>query len=174
MTPCDQITAQLVAYADGELPPAEAQTVKDHLATCAECQAALGRLERSLQAARRVWAEVATPVGPRVHARPYAGAVRAALALAATVLMAVTVWLTWPVVRHHPAGPEIAQNPRDASLDDVKESISRAGRAARLQASLEILASQPGMEWYQAEAERYYDRTFGSQASFSARDALIN
>lgn len=174
MTTCERISPQLVAYSDGELSPAESAAVQEHLATCPACRAELARLERSLQAAQRVWAEATAPPSGVAREHRYSGTVRAALALAAGIAILATVAVGWRAFRSRSIQPEVARASVAASEAELKESISRAGRAARLRASLEILANQPGMERYYAEAKQYFERTFGPQAEAPPHDRLVN
>jgi anti-sigma factor RsiW len=55
--------ALLGPYADGALPPPEAQPITEHLVSCAECRALLSELERGISAARSL------PVGPLPQTR---------------------------------------------------------------------------------------------------------
>ena len=42
---CEQIEQRLGAFLDGELPPAELESVRTHLLTCGRCQQALRELQ---------------------------------------------------------------------------------------------------------------------------------
>jgi anti-sigma factor RsiW len=72
MTDCTTIAPLLDAYLDGELPPAEHETVDAHLATCANCRAEADAirsivadaraLPRSVLPERELW----SGIGPRL------------------------------------------------------------------------------------------------------------
>ena len=92
------------------------------------------------------------------------------------VLLAAGTWLLWqarpgsepgaielaaPIERptSQPVSPATENEesaPAPPSEDpDVETLIARVGRAARLAASAELLAAQPGLEQYGARADRY-------------------
>ncbi|HUT90695.1 MAG TPA: zf-HC2 domain-containing protein [Thermoguttaceae bacterium] len=103
------------------------------------------------------------------------------LACAVAVLLAAGAWLFWharpagrldraglPPALQRPKEPpaststqSAATEPEDSRLagsgedPNVETLIARVGRAARLAASAELLAAQPGLEPYRAQADRY-------------------
>jgi anti-sigma factor RsiW len=52
MMNCDQTRELLDAYVDGELPPAQATAVAEHLTTCAECSEAYEQLLTTVRTLR--------------------------------------------------------------------------------------------------------------------------
>jgi hypothetical protein len=182
--PCDRIREQLVPYSDGELAGDPLGRVEAHLAECPGCRSDLHRLERSLDLARSVWQEAAEWVGApavwpasRPARAPVAGQPvpwRRAAALAATAAVALVGLGTWALflpgrqaqtarqhpgeTREAPARPEreeIGPKPSDADDRDLAAAIAREARAARLAASIALLASEPSLEAYRVRAEQY-------------------
>ena len=180
---CDTVRGLLVDYSDGELSAAEAGRVAAHLAKCPLCRSDLRMLERSLELARSVWRESAArapsrlPGGLRTDRdRSPKQAAVAVVACVAAVLLAAGAWLFWharpggeldptelaatierPTSRPASLATETEESaPAPPSEDaDVETLIARVGRAARLAASAELLAAQPGLEQYGAQADRY-------------------
>ncbi len=105
MTPSsnhDELRAQVSAYFDGELPPADEPIVIEHLATCEECQGLLGDtvgIHAAVQGAPRVEARAPMTRSPRRGAWLVAGA---ALAAAAALV------IVWRTTRPTPRPPEAA------------------------------------------------------------------
>jgi len=168
----------LVDFADGELTVEQRHRVADHLAECPECRAELRLLERSLELAKSVWQQaVLSPDDGIVSSQPtFSGKPKLSLAsrfrprglraiaacLAACTLLfalASTVW--WlPQVRRDRHPPDVIAHqetgpPPALSDDRIDSFISSQTRSARLAASAQLLASQPGLESYRADAERY-------------------
>ncbi len=171
---CDLTAELLVAYADGELSAADARRVADHLADCPDCRAELGLLGRSLELAREVWQESAarapgletTPIRPKRRWIPAA----ACLAVCAVVLLLTAgPWLVsrWGSHRQVNTPDEVDQpmRPEPAEKIDVETLIAREVRSARLAAAAELLASQPGLEQYTREAERYLAEVYRGTAA---------
>jgi anti-sigma factor RsiW len=171
--PCDQIREHLVAYSDGELAGDALGRLEAHLAECPGCRSELDRLERSLDVARSVWQEAAEgAAAPAVRAARWRWA--AALASAAAVmLVGLGTWAVFPSGRQaqtarHPPG-EAREAPgrpgrekKGIRVDfprlddrDLAAAIAREGRAARLAASIAMLATEPSLEAYRVRAERY-------------------
>ena len=146
---CESIEKLLVEYADGELPPQRARPVAEHLAGCNRCRARLGALRESLGLARDIWqAAVASveqiDVRPPIRSRRLAFR-RPAVAAACVVVAAVGVLCVWT------ARPKDAPHARPApplTAAQAERMIDREGAAARLAASAQILADQPGGEQY--------------------------
>jgi predicted anti-sigma-YlaC factor YlaD len=181
---CKTIRPLLVDYSDGVLPVDQVATVAAHLADCAACRAELRLLEDSLSLAREVWQEAAAtsprPLGegPGVRAgesnkRPFRQKVALAGGLAvcaAIVLVAIGLSLfrtgKSPSTAQRPASPpkseaadraDTAAPKENAVATDVDamEYIAREGRAARLAASMQMLAAEPNLKAYKDNAERY-------------------
>ena len=185
---CDPTAELLVQYADGELSDDDSLRVAEHLARCPDCRAEVRLLRRSLGLAREVWQESAacasapgTASAKQWHtlARGTAGRTRrdrrrvyAAACLAmcvALLLLAAGPWLFshWKA-RSEVAIPERVQQPDDtppAEAIDVEALIAREVRSARLAASARLLATQPGLEQYHREAERYLAETYSGTAA---------
>jgi predicted anti-sigma-YlaC factor YlaD len=189
-TACKSFAELLVAYADGDLSGAEAERVAGHLAECAGCRSELRLLRRSLELARQVWRESAARAR-----RPQSAPIRrlrwrrvAAACAAAAVLvlgLAAGYWFFW---RPGPAGETARVEPpspgagstvagptaeEEEAGGDLEEMIAREGRAARLAAAVELLATQPGLEAYRAEAEHYLEQTYGPRRSVHPHRAPI-
>jgi anti-sigma factor RsiW len=121
----------------------------------------------------------------RRRSRGRGRAMAIAAACVAAVLLTVGSWSLWrmkSVDKVNPADvassrqlPEKTDEPRsvpppispgehgDANAGDdvdVASLIARAGRAARLAASAELLATQPGLEQYREDTERYLAETY--------------
>jgi anti-sigma factor RsiW len=173
--PCSVYSELLVDYADGELTAADHDRVAEHLATCAKCQAELRRLQRSLELARAAWQDAALPL-PATSQTAVAACERARLgrivvacgAAAAILLLAFTLWR---LPRRSPDGQpasviaqqEAIQQPK-WSKEEIDSYISRQTRTARLAVAVQLLASQPGLEEYKIQAERYLAKVSGDAA----------
>jgi predicted anti-sigma-YlaC factor YlaD len=189
---CKTVRQLLVDYSDEELPQADAQRVAAHLAECSGCRSELRRLEHSLEAAQAVWRESAARAPARgtcpVDRRPRPIPATAVLVACAAVLMVAVG--TWFFLRVGPpsevdqvelAGPveppreteEPAAGPPAEDMD-VGTMIARAGRAARLAAAAELLATQPGLERYREQTEQYLAKTYrGTPAGDRAATRIV-
>jgi predicted anti-sigma-YlaC factor YlaD len=178
---CITIRPLLVDYSDGALPADRAASIAAHLAACAACRAELRLLEDSLSLAREVWQENTSPrplagttqwSGPGVRARKTPS--RQKVLLAGGLTLCVTIVLvaigfslfstgkTPPTARksNSPLQPEVSVARANAAASkekeiDVMEYIAREGRAARLAASMQMLATEPNLKQYKDNAERY-------------------
>lgn len=189
--PCESIVDLLIDYADGELSVSESEQVRLHLADCPGCRAELGLLERSLDLARSLWSESANQAGSPPALSPASARRRPRVAMvlvacAAAILLVIGTRLIW---RGQPndvkdplrPGDSIADNHRpdvvqpDEKPDreeaiqpdeepDVEAIIARAERRARLAASAEFLATQPELNKYREEADRYLTAVFGDRS----------
>jgi anti-sigma factor RsiW len=196
--PCNRIRPDLAAYGDGELSADWAAQVAAHLANCAACRADLQLLQDSLALAQEVWQDASSafpmgktqPVTPRpLGEGPGVRAIRSAasrqktilvagLTLGATVLFLAIGWHLFPAgkspstARKPPSSPrpgEIAVSDHAANAD-VMEYIAREGRAARLAASMQMLATEPGLKEYKDNAERYLRENYGDTAAVKMLD----
>jgi predicted anti-sigma-YlaC factor YlaD len=186
---CDTIRLLLVDYSDEVLPADQARQAADHLAECAPCREELHLLVHSLELAREVWNESATTkplvvsqatikplavsrgIGPnsRSNRRPHTWIGWAAVASALVILVVLGQSM---FSRSKPSGvtPQpielvkinSSQNASVKSSEetDVMEYIAREDRSARLAASVQLLAAQPGLEQYKENTERYLKETY--------------
>ena len=165
--PCSAIQELLVDFTDGQLPRAQHRRVAEHLATCPDCEEELRLLRRSLEVTLATWQASLPIVGafdksmsaserarPRRHVAPIACVVAGFLLLT----VASMAWLVQrPSIGEHP----ILKVTHDANLsqvpstDEFDDFISRQTRSARLAEAVHLLASQPELEDYRLNAERY-------------------
>lgn len=113
---------QLTAYCHGELPPAEAQRVAEHLRQCERCRGEHQKIEAAVQSLQRMAQETAPDSLWRgiesaldAPARP-AGipVLRFSAAAAMALLLIVAGLVYWNVGSRRPQPPEIAQNSQPA------------------------------------------------------------
>ena len=154
--PCNEIPIEvLVDYADNELPADERERLSEHLTKCEHCRARLEDLERSLHVTQLIWRDVEEQIGrgyttakPRSRAFPSAWRV----AIAASVLLVVTGFLVRHFTRQQ--GRQVVPGPvQHVTLEEIEDRIRRAGLAAQLFATAEILDR---LEGGQAAAEEQY------------------
>ena len=171
--PCSRIVGLLVDYADGELSAADHRRVAEHVAGCAGCRAELRLLQRSLELAQVEWRQAArrpSPPAPlpkgegsfaagRFHPRGRRVLAACVAASAVVVFWASIAW--WPSRPKSGSQPEVAiaqpeaSPPQALSEEEIDAFISRQTRTARLAVAVKLLASQPGLEDYKTQAERY-------------------
>lgn len=176
---CQTVRELLVDYSDEELPQADAQRVAAHLADCSGCRSELRALTHSLELVRGVWRDSAVRapargICPVVRRRPRPiPAAAAMLACVGVLMVAAGTWLFFrvgpriEVDQVELAGPVEALRETEepaaappAEDSDVAALIARAGRAARLAAAAELLATQPGLERFREETEQYLAKTY--------------
>ena len=154
--PCKEIPVEaLVDYADDELPDDERAQLCEHLEKCDACRARLEALERSLQLAKLIWqdAEARNPnahVPSRPKSKVFASPWR--LAIAASVLFAVVEFLERHFF-HEQGRPSVSKPVQHATLEEIENHVMRAGLAAQLFATAEVLDK---LEGGQAAAEKQY------------------
>jgi hypothetical protein len=176
--PCSVIADLLVDFADGELTVEQRHRVADHLSTCPECRADLRLLERSLELAQSVWQQAAVSLGQDIASSPRAlsrmpkatstgrflprGRRAIAACVAACILLLLTASAVWWLPQRRRDGQPIetiarqTESPSPAlTSDSIDRFISGQARSARLAVVVQILASQPGLESYKANEERY-------------------
>jgi anti-sigma factor RsiW len=179
---CKTLQPLLVDYSDGELAAAQAAAVAAHLAECATCRVEVRLLADSLSFAREVWQGEILPLpmaegrgtrGERSERHSRRKAILAAgIALCASILLAAVGFsfysrgaqpTTAQKTNHLPkpdtnlAGPAAAPHQPKAAAPEIDplEYIAREGRAARLAASMQMLAAEPSLKSYKDNAERY-------------------
>ena len=170
---CDGFADLLIEFADEELSEGEARRVADHLAECPACQQELQLLRRSLDLAQSIWEQAAEDAPARYvcNTESPGRRVRMAACVAASVAVVAAAFALWHPWRGGPHGvvEQTAQNghktttPPPEAFDeemDIEALIAREGRSARLAASAELLATQPGLERYHRQARRYLAETY--------------
>jgi hypothetical protein len=183
---CDKIRLLLVDYSDEELTADQARQISDHLSQCTACHEELRLLERSLELARVVWQEGEADVLNRTRHAPRDGMPHAereeyisrrarrprsmiwiggSLAVCAVIVLGVLLQTFFMRTKSPGTNPQSIASAGSNSTQpkeemDVMEYIAREGRSARLAASVELLAAQPGLERYKESTERYLKETY--------------
>ena len=172
---CETLRQALVDYVDGELPAAEAEAVAAHVSLCRDCRRRVLALQRSLTAAREIWAEAET-AKPGTQGRPKTKALPIGLTTAAVAAVLALVI----VVRWAPAPPASVQ-PGPVSANEyntpagIVTSVRAAAQAEQLLATARLLAAAPGGARYAAESYRFIVETFPhSPAAAEAQRALAD
>lgn len=147
---CAHDREQLVDFVDGELPPAESEQVRRHIAGCPDCRATVERLQASLAIAQELWHSTTTVTASRPRRiRPRLLSLRAAAAVAAALALAVA---TWTLTARRAAAPAPTATspvlPVAVVQADAQRVIASEGAAARLLAAAELLSSAPAGEQY--------------------------
>ncbi|HEY4395149.1 MAG TPA: zf-HC2 domain-containing protein [Polyangia bacterium] len=178
---CRQSTETLSAFVDGDLPPAEAQSVRAHAAGCPRCTLSIGELRAVLTAARglerpepppTLWAAVEGALDEdyrHPHDRPWWMSLRlfgtGALAGAAAVSLLALGLSSWRT--HHAAERAAAATPAalaaapttDPLLEEAEAEFARA--AATYEKSIEKLRGLLAREeprWSPTERARCAER----------------
>jgi hypothetical protein len=162
---CRDISKEtLVAYADGELPPDQAEQVKKHIVCCEDCKSIISALQRSLQVTQLIWkSDEAKWPKKRSFRKPILSIwlAKRIAAVAASILLIVSVGVIRRLLYKQdeemfPARPE----PPAAKLDEIEIQVHHAGLAAQMLAVADLLAAQPGGEKYAAERYNYVINSF--------------
>jgi anti-sigma factor RsiW len=155
---CGKIRPLLVDYSDGVLSADKTRQIAAHLAQCPACREELRLLEHSLALAREVWNESATNEPLATCSKPLAVSrktFRRPLAWIGGAVAACAVIIILLFARSTKPKEEI----------DVMQYIAREERSARLAASVQLLADQPGLEQYKEDAERYLKEHYADTAA---------
>jgi len=163
----------LVEYADGELPASDSALAEQHLAGCSHCSREVASLSRSRQmlAGYFATADGHRPVA-QVARRPQspsgwnAAVMGLASVAAAGLLISLIIYLSREkvdVVRRVPGETPIpvAAPAEHQPEEDVLAIITRETQIARLKATSEILAKEPGMNERHLAMQRYLAQTYG-------------
>lgn len=137
----------LVAYADGDLSPGEAEQIAEHIATCPDCQAVTEALERSLQVTQAIW-QTGQAQWPEIHSfdrirsnrRPF----KRAVAVAASVLLILGTGAMW-LLLSEPSERTLTVN-EETKIAELRLKITESSDAARLLAAAELLSNYPEAE----------------------------
>jgi anti-sigma factor RsiW len=194
MKTCSQCQPLLADYVDGHLNPIDRQHVDAHLADCPTCRSRLAGarwLSSRLHQATGEWPIEQLLVWPTQPAAPRLRSLQRRVLVAAglAALVAVAFWFRPPFDPMHetaaarPATERASAND-DHKFADLKAAIAREACAAELAMSAELLAAEPAVNRYAAEALRFVAETFpdtkagrdaarrGAPASPPARESL--
>jgi hypothetical protein len=177
---CQDISYEtLVAYADGELSPAEAEQITKHLIRCESCKVMLSALQRSLQVTQVIW-QSDEARWPKKHSfkKPFLS--RRLLRRLATVAASILLLFGVGVMRRLLYRPSeeifpIRPEPMVVETDDIEIEVQRAGVAAQMLAVADMLAAQPGGQEYAEKRYNYVINSFaGMDESEQAKLRLQN
>ena len=162
---CQDISYEtLVAYSDGQLPPAEAEQITKHIALCENCQTMLSALQRSLQVTQVIWqSDEARWPKKRSFKKPFLNRwlVRRLAAVAASILLVIGVGVMRRVL-YKPSEEMFPIRPESmaAEIDEIEIEVRRAGIAAQMLAVADMLAAQPGGREYAEKRYTYVINSF--------------
>ena len=189
--PCKKIRPLLADYCDGELPPSHAASIAAHLADCASCRVEVRLLEDSLSLAQEVWNENVSPLPTNLRSVPGEGpgvwAVGSksrpkVLLVGGLALCASIVFVAIGFSLFSAGKPSTARKSNSPPLNnvtpvpavveevDAMEYIAREGRAARLAASMQMLATEPNLKAYKDNAERYLRENYADTTAVRMLD----
>jgi anti-sigma factor RsiW len=165
---CDKISQEtLVAFADGELSPAETAEVSEHIDRCESCREMVQALQRSMELVTASWNEQQAKWpkwqarrAPRLHRWP----AKRVLAVAAGIVLLIGVGLIWRTVSE-PTKPM----PAEEAIARLEQTVTRVGAAVQMLAVADLLAEQPGGKDYARERYKeivtgYSDTEYAVQA----------
>lgn len=144
---------ELVAYADGDLPPSEDEKIAEHVATCPSCQAVIEALERSLQVTRAIW-QTSRAQWPKAHSFDRVKSNRWSLSkVAASILLILGVGAMWLILSEPSEQSRLISE--DEKVAELRLKIADSSDAARLLAAAELLSRYPEAE---SRAKQRYRR----------------
>jgi hypothetical protein len=185
---CRKIRTMLVDYSDGALPAGDARQITEHLASCPDCREELRLLEHSLSLAREIWNESALAEPLSKHNKALAALPTTAeaiaesrgnddqpLAVSRKISRRTLVWIGGAATACAIAAFLLFNQPVKPKKDidvvqhkeefDVMQYIAREECSARLAASVQILADEPGLEQYKEDAERFLKTNYAGTSA---------
>jgi uncharacterized protein YbaR (Trm112 family) len=154
----------LIAYADGELPPDQAEQVKTHMVCCEDCKSMLSAVQRSLQVTQLIWkSDEAQWPRKRSFRKPLLSIwlAKRIAAVAASILLIVSVGVMRRLL--YKPGEEmfpVRQEIPVLKIDEIEIQVHHAGLAAQMLAVADLLAAQPEGEQYAAKRYNYVINSF--------------
>ena len=162
---CQDISYEtLVAYADGELSPTEAEQITKHIAHCENCQTMLNALHRSLKVTQLIWQSDKSQLSKK-HSfkKPILRRwlIRRIAAVAASILLVIGVGVMRRVL-YRPSEKISPIRPQRTAggIDEIEIEVQRAGIAAQMLAAADMLAAQPGGQEYAEKRYTYVINSF--------------
>jgi len=157
---------RLVAYADGDVSPGEAEHIAKHIATCPECHALSEALNRSLQITQVIW-QTGEARWPETQSfdefRAKRRSFRKVIAVAASILLLFGVGLLW----------QLLTQSSEPTAADIEIIANRTAVAAQMLAVANLLGSQPAGQEYAVKRYNYIIDSFpGMEESAQAKKRL--
>ena len=161
---------ELLAHADGDLPPSEAERIAEHITTCPDCQAFAEALERSLRVTQAIW-QTAHAQWPETssfnNVRSQRWSNRKALAVAAGILLIFAVGTAWRLLSDSADEPNKFNE--QEKIAELRLKIAESSHAAQLLAATELLSRYPEAERavkqrYRQIAEKYPETAAAAKA----------
>ena len=162
---CKDISYEtLVAYADGQLSPAEAEQIAEHITNCESCKTMLSALQRSLQVTQTIW-QSDEARWPKKHSfkKPILSRrlIRRLATVAASILLVVGIGVMRRLLYNTSEETfTIRPEPTTTKIDEIEIEVQRAAVAAQMLAVADMLAAQPGGRQYAEKRYTYVINTF--------------
>jgi len=162
---CQDISYEtLVAYADGEIPPAEAEQITKHIARCESCQTMMSALQRSLQVTQEIWrSDEANWPKKQSFKKPILSRrlVWRLATVAASILLIIGIGVMQRLL-YKPSEEmfSIRPEPMATEIDEIEIEVQRAAAAAQMLAVADMLAAQPGGREYAEKRYTYVINSF--------------
>ena len=164
---CQTVSREkLLAYADGELSPSEAERIAEHIATCLHCQALTEALERSLQVTQAIW-QTSQAQWPetqsfdriRLSRRP----LKKLAVFAASILLVLGAGAIWRLL----SGPSERTRTisEETKVAELRLKIADSSDAARLLAAAELLSRYPEAQSGLEQRYRHIVETYPETAA---------
>lgn len=157
---------KLVAYADGDLSPGEAEKVSEHIATCPDCQAVTEALERSLQVTQAIWQTGEAQWSETLsfnRVTPGRRTFKKLAAVAASVLLILGAGAIWRLLSEPSERTRVISE--ETKVAELKLKIADSSDAARLLAAAELLSKYPEAESGLKQRYRHIVETYPETAA---------
>ncbi len=157
---------KLVAYADGDLSPSEAEQIAEHIATCPNCRAVTEALARSLQVTQAIW-QTGEAQWPETHSFdkiiPSRRTFKMVAAVAASVLLILGAGVIWRLLSDPSERLDLISE--EAKITDLRLKIAESSDAARLLAAAELLSKYPDAKSSVEQRYRHIVETYPDTAA---------
>jgi len=163
---CSDISdAQLVAYADGDLPPSEMEKIERHMVHCPDCGEAVVALQRSLGLVKTMWFKDELQWQKHVSRT---GKTHLGLPRYRRFVIAAAVFFLLTIGSIGLLGLQLGKPNRQLNPAEVELKVELAALGSQLLAIADLLAQQPGgedyaVERYQYVIEHYQDKREAAQ-----------
>ena len=170
---CQEIPVEnLIAYADGELPPDEIESLEKHISDCERCRTMLKALQDSLKTVQDIWesdkekwSDLHSFKKPKLHRWPF----KSIATVAAGIILICSVSLMWLEIK--PNQPKRKTN-EAPTIEEIMIESEKAAVAAQLLAVGDMYAAQAGAEKY--AVQRYEDLMESFPSSPQSKQAKMH